>query len=93
MGFDHDRLDAVQDEPDFAAATSIAELADMVAMSPKRTSVDWAEGVRVANVAKAGEAWPVERHRQLYGIAAAKNRSTQKELNDAVVRIEKETQA
>lgn len=88
MGFDHDRLDAVQDEPDFATATSISELADMVAASPKRTAVEWSEGVRVANLAKAGEAFPIERHAFLYGIAAMKNRSTQRELNDAVLRLE-----
>ncbi|TXL63561.1 hypothetical protein [Zeimonas arvi] len=75
-------------EPDFATATSISELADMVAMSPKRTAVDWAEGVRVANLAKAGEQLPVERHAFLYGIAAMKNRSTQRELNEAVLRLE-----
>lgn len=75
-------------EPDFSSAQSISELADMVATSPKRSAVDWSEGVRVANAAKAGEQLPVERHAWLHGIAAAKNRSTQKELNDAVVRIE-----
>jgi len=86
---EHD-FDTQADHVDFSTARSIAELADVVSMSPRRPSgaVTWEEAAAAVEAGRRGEGLPVERHAFLWGIAAARNRTSDPQLNAAVLRIE-----
>jgi len=90
MGFDLDRLDDAQrPEPDYTPATTISELADIVAMSPVRKhGASWADAVTVAEAIRRGDRDPLVDYPFLYGIAAARSRTADPALRAAILRIE-----